>query len=82
MTKCNTADSIYGDICFAPGKKSLPGVRNHVYGIAKRDIVSWPTIGTEAPKTFACVDFIMNSFFGTKFESVSPEVLRYWRKKA
>lgn len=28
------------------------------------------------------VDFIMNYFFGTQFESVSPEVLRYWRKKA
>lgn len=27
------------------------------------------------------VDFIMNYFFGTQFESVSPEVLRYWRKK-
>ena len=66
MTKCNTADSIYGDICFAPGKKSLPGVRNHVYGIAKRDIVSWPTIGTEAPKALADVakytgDFVLAS---------------------
>ena len=28
------------------------------------------------------VDFIMNYFFGTQFESVSPEVLRYWRKTA
>lgn len=27
------------------------------------------------------VDFIMNYFFGTQFESVSPEILRYWRKK-
>lgn len=66
MTKCNTADSIYGDICFVPGKKSLPGVRNHVYGIAKRDIVSWPTIGAEAPKALADVakyagDFVLAS---------------------
>lgn len=28
------------------------------------------------------IDFIMNYFFGTQFESVSPEVLRYWKKKA
>ncbi len=28
------------------------------------------------------VDFIMNYFFGTQFESVSPERLRYWRKKS
>lgn len=27
------------------------------------------------------VDFIMNYFFGTQFESVSPEILRYWRKQ-
>ena len=55
MTKCTSADSIYGDICFSPGKKSLPGVRGYVYGIAKRDIMTWPTIGTEAPKTRADV---------------------------
>jgi hypothetical protein len=64
MTKCTSADSIYGDICFSPGKKSLPGVRGYVYGIAKRDIMTWPTIGTEAPKTLADVakyagDFVL-----------------------
>ena len=55
MTKCTSANSIYGDICFLPGKTSLPGVRGYVYGIAKRDIMTWPTIGTEAPKTLADV---------------------------
>ena len=55
MTKCTSANSIYGDICFSPGKKSLPGVRGYVYGIAKRDIMTWPTIGPEAPKTLADV---------------------------
>lgn len=64
MTKCTSADSIYGDICFSPGKKSLPGVRGYVYGIAKRDIITWPTIGTEAPKALADVakyagDFVL-----------------------
>lgn len=64
MTKCTSANSIYGDICFSPGKKSLPGVRGYVYGIAKRDIITWPTIGTEAPKTLADVakyagDFVL-----------------------
>ena len=64
MTKCTCADSIYGDICFSPGKKSLPGVRGYVYGIAKRDIITWPTIGTEAPKALADVakyagDFVL-----------------------
>ena len=55
MTKCTSANSIYGDICFLPGNKSLQGVRGYVYGIAKRDIMTWPTIGTEAPKTLADV---------------------------
>ena len=55
MTNCTSANSIYGDICFSPGKKSLPGVRGYVYGIAKRDIMTWPTIGTEAPNTLADV---------------------------
>lgn len=64
MTKCTSADSIYGDICFSPGKKSLPGVRGYVYGIAKRDIITWPTIGAEAPKALADVakyagDFVL-----------------------
>lgn len=64
MTKCTSADSIYGDICFSPGKKSLPGVRGYVYGIAKRDIMTWPTIGAEAPKALADVakyagDFVL-----------------------
>ena len=77
MAKCNTADSVHGDICFAPDKNFLSGVRDCVYNIAKRDVVTWPTIGAEAPKVPADVDFIMDSFFGTKFESVSPEVLRY-----
>lgn len=52
-TNCTGADSIYSDICFAPGKKSLPGIRGHLYGISKRDILAWPTIGGEAPKTLA-----------------------------
>lgn len=64
MTKCTSANSIYGDICFSPGKKSLPGVRGYVYGIAKRDIMKWPTIGAEAPKALADVakytgDFVL-----------------------
>lgn len=62
MTKCTSANSIYGDICFSPGKKSLPGVRGYVYGIAKRDIMTWPTIGTEAPKTLADVAKYVGNF--------------------
>lgn len=45
-TKCTGADSIYSDINFCPGKKSLPGVRGHVYGLSKRDILLWPVINT------------------------------------
>lgn len=55
MAKCTGAASIYGDICFTPGAKSLPGVRGWVFGIAKRDILGWPTIGSETPKTMDAV---------------------------
>lgn len=52
-TNCTSADSIYSDVNFCPGKKSLPGIRNHVYGISKRDILGWPTIGAEKPASLA-----------------------------
>lgn len=55
MAKCTGAASIYGDICFTPGAKSLPGVRGWVFGITKRDILGWPTIGSETPKTMDAV---------------------------
>ena len=53
MAKCTGADTIYSDVNFCPGSKSLPGVRGWVYGISKKDIVKWPTIGGEAPKSLA-----------------------------
>lgn len=55
MTKCTGAESIYADVNFCPGQKSLPGVRGKLYGISKRDIVKWPTIGDNAPKDLASV---------------------------
>lgn len=55
MTKCTGAESIYADVNFCPGQKSLPGVRGKLYGISKRDIVKWPTIGGNAPKDLASV---------------------------
>lgn len=45
-TTCTGADSIYSDINFCPGKKSLPGIRGYVYGISKRDILQWPTVSS------------------------------------
>lgn len=53
MAKCTGAGTIYSDVNFCPGSKSLPGVRGWVYGISKKDIVKWPTIGGEAPKSLA-----------------------------
>lgn len=44
MANCTDQESIYSDIDFCQGKKSLPGIRNHVYGISKRDIAKWPKI--------------------------------------
>ncbi len=48
MTKCTDKASIYEDIEFCRGKKSLPGLRNWVLGIPKRDVVTYPTIKADA----------------------------------
>lgn len=53
--KCTDAESIYVDLPFCRGKKSLPGLRGKVYGISKRDIVSYPTI---AQKPAKLADFV------------------------
>lgn len=44
MSDCTDVVSIYDDIEVCAGAKSLPGVRDIVYFIPKRDIVTWPTI--------------------------------------
>lgn len=46
MNKCTDQESIYNDVVFCRGKKSLPGTRGKAYGISKRDILSWPLIGS------------------------------------
>lgn len=42
MGKCTSAETLYEDIEFCQGKKSLPGIKPHVYGISTRDVVSVP----------------------------------------
>lgn len=65
MYKCTDMESIYKDIPFCQGKKSLPGIRPYVYGISKRDIVKFPTIDSK-PKDLKDVavykdDFVLAS---------------------
>ena len=47
---CTDQESIYSDIDFCQGKKSLPGIRNHVFGISKRDIIAQKTLTVEDVK--------------------------------
>lgn len=42
-SKC-ASGALYESLEFCQGTKVLPGIRQHVYGIAKRDIASWPTL--------------------------------------
>lgn len=42
-SKC-AAGALYESLEFCQGTKVLPGIRQYVYGIAKRDIVTWPTL--------------------------------------
>lgn len=53
MYKCTGPESLYQDLPFCQGSKSLPGVRGFVYGISKRDIVKYPTIKGDAAVSLA-----------------------------
>lgn len=55
MAKCTRTPSIYEDLEKCPGQKKLPGIRDYVYGVSKRDIITYPKINAE-PSTLAdCV---------------------------
>ncbi len=59
--KCTDADSIYQDLPFCQGKKSLPGVRGYVYGASKRDILKYPTLpGATATSLAEKVKYVGN----------------------
>lgn len=62
MSTCTDQESIYEDIKFCQGKKSLPGLRNGVYGISKRDIVKWPTINRSTVTALADVAKYVGDF--------------------
>lgn len=55
MSKCTEQETLYEDIEFCQGKKSLPGSRDFIYGISKRDIVAWPTIDRTTKTTLGTV---------------------------
>ena len=43
MAKCTKNASIYEDLEKCPGQKKLPGIRDYVYSVSKRDIVTYPS---------------------------------------
>lgn len=61
---CTDQETLYADIDFCQGKKSLPGIRSYVYGASKRDIVTWPKIDRSTKETLDTInvyegDFVM-----------------------
>lgn len=52
MAKCTKNASFYEDLEKCPGQKKLPGVRDYVYSVSKRDILLFPTAAA-TPKTLA-----------------------------
>lgn len=44
MAKCTKNASIYEDLEKCPGQKKLPGIRDYVYSVSKRDIVTYPSV--------------------------------------
>lgn len=41
-SKCKGVPTLQGSMEFCAGSRVLPGLRDHMYYIAKRDIVTWP----------------------------------------
>lgn len=62
MSTCEDQVSLYSDVQFCQGKKSLPGIRNHVYGCSKRDIVKWPKIDRSEKASLAEVPVYKGDF--------------------
>lgn len=60
--KCTDAESIYQDLPFCQGQKSLPGVRQYCFGISKRDIILWPTLKGAAALTLKEVASYVGDF--------------------
>lgn len=44
-TTCTGQADLYDNMPFCKGQKSLPGIRHHIYGIPKRDVLTYPVIG-------------------------------------
>lgn len=61
MATCTQKDSIYDDLGYCPGTKILPGTGETVYGISKRDVVSYPAIA-ESPKDLKSAATLVGSF--------------------
>lgn len=55
MGKCTEQATLYEDITFCQGQKSLPGTRNHIFGISKKDIISFPTIDRSTKKALGTI---------------------------
>lgn len=61
MSKCVNAKTLYEDIEFCQGKKSLPGIRPYVYGISLRDVVSVPRPKRESTSKLADIAIIKDN---------------------
>lgn len=64
MGKCTDSATLYDDVNFCAGQKSMPGVRSYIYGISKRDVISYPTLDRDKVKEMAKVavyegDFVL-----------------------
>lgn len=53
MPKTCENTALYKSLRFCQGQTVLPGIRNRVYAIAKRDITKWPTLPAEAATDMA-----------------------------
>lgn len=62
MGKCTDSTTLYDDINFCSGQKSMPGVRSHIYGISRRDILGYPAIDHSKAKELAKIAVYEGNF--------------------
>ena len=61
-TTCTGQADLYDNMPFCKGQKSLPGIRHHIYGIPKRDVLTYPVIGGNAAASLDKVSSYAGNF--------------------
>ena len=79
MAKQCSSAAVYDSLNFCPGTSILPGIRQKIYAISKRDIEEWPTLPSEptAPSQGASPDMKTIAVYSGNFTLASDKKWKY-----